>query len=92
MNILLDALYNVHTSKKTAKELLDALDHKYKSENVGTKRFGVDRFLDYKIVDCKTISNQVEEFQVILHEIHPEEMVLSKAYQVATIIQKLPRG
>ena len=48
------------------------------------------RFLDYKMVDSKTVVSQVQELQVILHEIHTEGMMLSKFFQVAAIIEKLP--
>ena len=47
-------------------------------------------FLDYKMVDSKTVVSQVQELQVILHEIHYEEMMLSKTFQVAATIVKLP--
>ena len=46
-------------------------------------------FLDYKMVDSKTVVSQVQEIQVILHERHAAEMILSKAFQVAAIIEKL---
>ena len=92
MNSLADALYNVYCVKKTAKELWESLDKKYKTEDAGAKKFVVDRFLDYKMVDSKTVVSQVQEFQLILHEIHSEGMVLSEAFQVAAIIEKLPPG
>ena len=44
------------------------------------------------MVDSKTVVSQVQEFQLILHEIHSEGMVLSEAFQVAAIIEKLPPG
>ena len=47
-------------------------------------------FLDYKMVDSKTVVSQVQELQVILHEIHAEGMMLSETFQVAVIIEKLP--
>ena len=34
--------------------------------------------------------SQVQEFQVILHDIHDEGMMLSKIFQVSAIIEKLP--
>ncbi|GKF68555.1 hypothetical protein Tco_0198234, partial [Tanacetum coccineum] len=37
----------------TAKELWESLEHKYKTEDAGTKKFMVARFLDYKMVDSK---------------------------------------
>ena len=50
MNGLADSLYNVYTEKKTAKELWEAFDHKYKVEDAGAKKFIVGRFLDFKMV------------------------------------------
>ena len=50
----------------------------------------VGRFLDYKMVDFKTVVSQVQEIQMILHEIHSKGMIVSEAFQVATIIEKLP--
>ena len=38
--------------------------------NAGAKKFVVGRFLDYIMVDSKTVVSQVQKLQVILHEIH----------------------
>ena len=59
LNALTDSLYNVYTDKKTTKELCESLDQKYKTEDVEAKKFVVGRFLDYKMVDSKTVVNQV---------------------------------
>ncbi|KAL5548557.1 hypothetical protein UlMin_003788 [Ulmus minor] len=90
LNGLIDSLYNIYNDKKTAKELWESLDRKYKSEDVGSKKFVVGRFLDYKMVDSKSVSSQVQAIQVILHEIHAEGMNLSETFQVVAIIEKLP--
>ncbi|KAM7484120.1 hypothetical protein LguiA_000129 [Lonicera macranthoides] len=90
MNGLADSLYNVYIEKKTAKELWEALDHKYKIEDAGAKKFIVGRFLDFKMVDSKTVISQVQDLQLILHEIHAEGMTLNESFQVACIIEKLP--
>ncbi|XXG63020.1 hypothetical protein AAC387_Pa05g1293 [Persea americana] len=78
LNGLDNTLYNVYCSLKTAKELWDSLDKKYKTEDVGMKKFVVGRFLNYKMIDSKAVINQVQELQVILHEIHTEGMSLSE--------------
>ena len=90
MNGLSDSLYNVYIGKKTAKELWESLDQKYKTEDAGTKKFVVGRFLDFKMVDSKTVISQVQELQIILSEILAEGMHLSETFQVAAIIEKLP--
>ena len=80
LNGLVDPLYNVYCGIKTAKELWESLDKKYKTEDAGTKKFVVARFLDFKMVDSKTVITQVQELQVILHEIHAEGMTLSETF------------
>ncbi|XP_049363682.1 uncharacterized protein LOC125828429 [Solanum verrucosum] len=65
----LDDLYNVYSNMKTSKELWDALEKKYKTEDAGMKKFIVAKFLDYKMID---------------------RLVVNYAFQVATIIEKLP--
>ncbi|XP_073120257.1 uncharacterized protein [Henckelia pumila] len=90
LNRLEDSLYNVYCENKTAKELWESLDRKYKTEDAGDKKFLVGRFLDFKMVDSKPVISQVQDIQVILHEIHSEGMTLSESFQVAAIVEKLP--
>ncbi|KAK3024218.1 hypothetical protein RJ639_044687 [Escallonia herrerae] len=73
-----------------AKALWESLERKYKTEDAGSKKFVVGKFLDFKMVDSKTVISQVQEFQVILHDIHAEGMVLGESFQVAALIEKLP--
>lgn len=42
------------------------------------------------MIDSKIVMNQVQELQIILHEIHAKGMKFSESFQVATIIEKLP--
>ena len=90
LNGLSDALYNVYGSMKTAKELWESLDKKYKTEDAGAKKFIVGRFLDFAMVDSKSVITQVQELQVICHEIDSEGMKLPEAFKVAVVIEKLP--
>jgi len=41
------------------------------------------------MVDNKTVIGQVQEFQLILHEIEAKSMILPETFQVATIVEKL---
>nr|GEW61762.1 Pol polyprotein [Tanacetum cinerariifolium] len=68
----------------------ESLECKYKTEDVGTKKFVVARFLDYKMVDSKNVISQVQDLQVLIHDIHVEGMTLSETFQVVAIIEKLP--
>ncbi|GJW01018.1 hypothetical protein Tco_1556269 [Tanacetum coccineum] len=72
-----------------AKEL-GSLERKWKTEDAGTKKFVVACFLDYKMVDSKNVITQVQDLQVLIHEIHAEGMNVSETFQAAAIIEKLP--
>ena len=90
MNRLTNTLYNVYYTKSSANELWESLDRKYETEDVRAKKFIVGQFLDFKMVDSKIVVNQVQELQVIIHEIHVEGMVLGESFPVAAVIEKLP--
>ncbi|KAK4385744.1 hypothetical protein Sango_2698400 [Sesamum angolense] len=90
LNDLSDTLYNVYSSTTTARALWESLEKKYKTEDVGLKKFIVEKFLDFKMVDSKTVMNHVQEFQMILHDLHAKEMKLRESFQVAAMIEKLP--
>ena len=90
LNGLENTLYNVYSPLKTTKEFWDSLDKKYKTEDAGLKKFIVDKFLDFKMVDSKKVLSQVQELQVVVHDIHAEGMTLSETFQVAGFIEKLP--
>ncbi|CAN6726140.1 unnamed protein product [Malus baccata var. baccata] len=76
-------------------DILNALDDslydkKYKTEDAGSKKFVVGKFLDYKMVDSKSVVSQTEDLQKIIHDIHVEGMIINESFQVASIIEKLP--
>ncbi|XP_073119937.1 uncharacterized protein [Henckelia pumila] len=90
LNGLEDTLYSVYSSVKTAKELWDSLEKKYKTEDAGIKKFVVGKFLDFTMVDSKTVMSQVQEIQIILHDLLAKGMEINEPFQVASIIEKLP--
>ncbi|GFZ10814.1 hypothetical protein Acr_22g0002120 [Actinidia rufa] len=76
LNGLDKTLYNVYSPLPTAKLLWDSLDKKYKVEDAGAKKFLIGRFLDFKMADSKKVMTQVQDFQLILHELAAEWMAL----------------
>ncbi|XP_070008622.1 uncharacterized protein [Nicotiana sylvestris] len=85
-----DDLYNVYSGVETSKEFWIALEKKYKTEDAGLKKFIAAKFLNYKMVDSKSVIIQVQELQVIIHDLLAEGLVINEAFQVAAMIEKLP--
>ncbi|XP_070031645.1 uncharacterized protein [Nicotiana tomentosiformis] len=90
LSALEDGLYNVYSAINTLKELWDSLKKKYKTQDAYFKKFVVFKFLDYKMIDNKIVGTQVQELQIIFYDLIAEGMVVNEAFQVATIIEKLP--
>ncbi|KAK3008322.1 hypothetical protein RJ639_014426 [Escallonia herrerae] len=62
---------------------------KFKTEDAGSKKFVVSKFLDFKMVDSKTVISQVQEFQLILHDIHAEGMHKRTEIKLEDLIVRL---
>jgi hypothetical protein len=55
-------LYDAYSLIKSTKTLWEALDRKYKAKDVGMQRFIVGKFMDFKMVNSRTVINQVKKF------------------------------
>ena len=62
LHYLLNSLFDIYYSYKSAKGIWEALKKKYSTEDAGLKKYVVDRFLDYKMIDDKPITEQVHEY------------------------------
>ncbi|KAE9620733.1 putative RNA-directed DNA polymerase [Lupinus albus] len=87
---LSDDLYDYYIPYKSAKLVWQALKKKYDTEEAGTKKYAVSRYLKYQMTDDKSVESQSHEIQKIAHEIITEGMPLDEQFQVAVIIDKLP--
>ncbi|GJW26004.1 retrovirus-related pol polyprotein from transposon TNT 1-94 [Tanacetum coccineum] len=86
-----DDLYDYYNSDDvTAHKLWEALQKKYDTEEAGTKKYVVSRYLKFQMTDDKSVEAQSHELQKVAHEIISEGMSLDEQFQVAVIIDKLP--
>ena len=51
LNTLSDLLYDLYISMKSLKEIWNALEAKYKTEKIGTNKFIIQKYFDYKMLD-----------------------------------------
>ncbi|GJW52759.1 DNA polymerase zeta catalytic subunit-like protein [Tanacetum coccineum] len=68
LNALDDSLYDIYSTFLTAREIWESLEKKYMTQVVGSKKFVVGKFLNFKMNDAKPVVKQVEELQIIFHE------------------------
>ncbi|KAJ9556888.1 LOW QUALITY PROTEIN: hypothetical protein OSB04_011502 [Centaurea solstitialis] len=90
LNALDDSLYDIYLTFGTTKEILESLDSKYKTEVTCSKRFVVGKFLNYRMIEGKPVMKQIEELQILSHELEVEGMGINTNFLVGAIIDKLP--
>ncbi|XP_019059762.1 PREDICTED: TMV resistance protein N-like [Tarenaya hassleriana] len=90
LNGLDDSLYGVFSKYVTAKQLWEAIDHKYRVEEANQGRMVVAKLLNYRMIDTRSVVEQVDELQIIFHNLAGEDIMVNERFQVATLIEKLP--
>ncbi|XP_052624872.1 uncharacterized protein LOC128132378 [Lactuca sativa] len=89
-NSLSDRLYDLYSPVKDPKELWNALELKYKAHEEGTNKYLVSKYLEFQMVDDKSIMEQVHELQVMVNKLNALTVSLPELFQVGAIIAKLP--
>ena len=80
LNELDNTLYDVYNLIKSEKVPWKAIYKKYRVENVGMEKFIIKQFLNFKMVDSMTVMSQVQEFKLILHDIHVEGIYINESF------------
>ena len=61
LNTLLNRLYDLYTSMKSPMEIWNALEAKYKTKKVGTNKFIIQKYFDYKMLNNISVLDQMHE-------------------------------
>ncbi|GJV54440.1 pol polyprotein [Tanacetum coccineum] len=68
MNALDDSLYDIYSTFANARDIYESLEKKYKTLIACSKKFVIGKSINFKINDAKPVVKQVEELQIIVHE------------------------
>ena len=90
LNALSNRLYDLYTNTKSAKEIWDALESKYKAEEECTRKFLISQYFEFSFIDGKTLLPQIHELQVIVNKLKVLKIELPEAFHVGAIVAKLP--
>ncbi|KAJ6338332.1 hypothetical protein OIU76_007912 [Salix suchowensis] len=91
LNSLSDSIYYKYVKKiQTAKELWEELKLVYLYEEFGTRRSQVKKYIEFQMVDEKSIVDQLQELNGIADAIVAAGMFIDENFHVSTVISKLP--
>jgi len=90
---LTNTLFDVYSSDAySAKLLWEKLDQTHNTDSQGLEKYSVARFLEFKLVDNKSMTEQVHEFEMIVHALKESGMNLPEKFKVMSVIEKLPKS
>ncbi|GAV57435.1 UBN2_2 domain-containing protein, partial [Cephalotus follicularis] len=90
LNAMKNSLFNVFHIHFTALELWNKLQRRYVNEDAGKKSFPVNMYIDYKMDDSKSVTDQVYELCDIAIECAVTGESISETFQVSIIIGRFP--
>ncbi|CAH9085269.1 unnamed protein product [Cuscuta europaea] len=90
---LSDMLFDVYcTLHGTAKDLWGELDRKYNTDDHGLEKYIVSKFLRFDMKEGKSVLEQTQEFELILHSLCEAGMELPEKFKVMAVIEKFPKS
>jgi len=90
LNSTSDALFDIYRGTESAKELWEALENKYMTKDALSKNFLVRQFNNYKMVEERSVLDQLHEIQRILSHFKQHKMHMDESIIVSYIVDKLP--
>jgi len=90
LNTLSDRLYDLFTAIESPWEIWNALEAKYKTEKIGTDKFLILKYFEFKMVDNLSVLDQMHELQVLVYKLRDLSINIPESFQVGAIIAKLP--
>ena len=90
LSALADNIYKIFCHTKTFVELWEALELKYGSAEKGLSRYSCEKMIEFQMIDGKSISDQIHEFENIVYDMKLKGIVLPDIMLVAFMISKLP--
>ena len=86
--ILSHRLFDVYVNFKDAKQLSNELDEKYSEGHNGNESFITATYLNFKMVEGRSVMEQLHELQLHVCDLSQYDYVLPKKFQVNIILAK----
>ncbi|KAK6135665.1 hypothetical protein DH2020_030602 [Rehmannia glutinosa] len=90
LSALSDSIYRIFSHTKSALELWNALDYRYGTAEKGLKRVSIDDWLDFQMVDTKSVSDQLIEFENLIYDMKAKGVEQSDCLCVFSRLKNCP--
>lgn len=90
LNVLSNRLFDVYSGFTSAKGLWTELENEFSEVDNGNESFTTENYLNYKMVEGRSVMEQLQEIQLLVRDLVQYGCVLPDSFQVNAILAKLP--
>ncbi|XP_075076368.1 uncharacterized protein LOC142163019 [Nicotiana tabacum] len=83
-------LFDLFINYKSAKVIWDSLEKKYGADDAGKKKYIVEKWIKFQMVDTKPIMEQVHEYENLTADVLNEGMEMCEILQANVLLEKFP--
>ena len=69
---------------------MECFGSEVQKEKIGTNKFIIQKYFDYKMLDNISVLDQVHELQILVNKLRDLSINIHESFQVGAIIVKLP--
>ncbi|KAK4393567.1 hypothetical protein Sango_1827500 [Sesamum angolense] len=90
LNYMTNTLFDLFVNHKSARTIWNTLESRYGGDDAGRKKYVVGKWLQFQIVDGKSIMDQVHEYENIVADVLNENMKMCEILQANVLLEKFP--
>lgn len=90
LNNMLNTLFDLFVSQKSAKEICVTLEKRYRGDAVGKEKYVVGKWLEFQMVDDKLVMKRIHEYVNLVVDVLRECSKICEIVQANLLLEKFP--
>ncbi|KAK4383081.1 hypothetical protein Sango_2811900 [Sesamum angolense] len=90
LNHTTNTLFDLFVNHKSARTIWNTLESRYGGDDAGRKKYVIGKWLQFQIVDGKSILDQVHEYENLVADVLSEDMKMCEILQANVLLEKFP--
>jgi hypothetical protein len=87
LNALFDNIYHIFCYTKIAFKSFEELEYNYGTNEKGLKKYSIEKWLNFQVVDGKSVSDQIHVFENIIYDMKIKGIKLNQLILISSFIK-----
>ncbi|KAL0344373.1 UNVERIFIED_CONTAM: hypothetical protein Sangu_1324700 [Sesamum angustifolium] len=90
LNHMNNSLFILFVNYRSAKDIWTTLETRYVGDDIGRKKYVVEKWVQFQMIDEKPIMDQIYEYENLVADVLSEGMKMCKILQANVLLEKFP--